>query len=69
MLHSVFARFPDWLQLDSIYELSKLNMLSKHAQARIYAPARTASQSGLARTVDFATTTPAWKIEFEPTAK
>ncbi|KAG2454800.1 hypothetical protein HYH02_000633 [Chlamydomonas schloesseri] len=38
-------------------------------KARIYAPARTASQSGLARTVDFATTTPTWKIEFEPTAK
>ncbi|KXZ44733.1 hypothetical protein GPECTOR_63g58 [Gonium pectorale] len=38
-------------------------------QARIYCPARTASQSGLARTVDNASTTPVWKIEFETLSK
>ncbi|GLC37372.1 hypothetical protein PLESTB_001594400 [Pleodorina starrii] len=38
-------------------------------KARIYCPARTASQSGLGRTIDSASTAPVWKIEFETLTK
>ncbi len=38
-------------------------------QARIYSPARTASQSGLARTLHNSAPAPAWKIAFETTGK
>ncbi|PNH10704.1 NADH dehydrogenase [ubiquinone] iron-sulfur protein 4, mitochondrial [Tetrabaena socialis] len=38
-------------------------------KARIYSPARTASQSGLARTIVYASSTPTWKIEFDTLSK
>ncbi|GIL65020.1 hypothetical protein Vafri_18869 [Volvox africanus] len=44
-------------------------MTTYSRKARIYCPARTPCQSGLGRTVDNASTTPVWKIEFETLTK